>query len=586
MKAFQMFKVIRFSVIAAALATVCAGMTLGGCAGAKKDFSTQYQTIRQPTPQAEAINRYLAALTLERKGEFDKALEELKLAAERDPNSPTITLRLIRAHIRREEYNDACAMAEKAVELMPDNSNVHIVLGEIYHKLKRYEDAVEQFRKALELDPANVLGYSALLSIEESTNDLVASADIYRRLAELMPSAAGVYFQLGLTLARMNDSKGAREQLEKAIELKPDLGRARFILGVIHMEADENDAAITQFRKCIEIDSGDLKARENLAGVLARKGKYDEAVKELVTVALSKEGEPRHRVALMYLLLQAKRFRDADDNLPPEGAAYFGALFRAAARKGLGEPYRPVLDTLDEADSDIDAECTDYLNDLLFLFGREEAADYLIKMLAGFRTEGTRSKTVDLVLARVYMALDRDAEAETILLDALAAYPVDKWIHYYLATIYEKMDKIPETEEHLKAYLQLAPDDPDALNFLGYFYAERGIKLDEAEALLNKALEKDPENGFYLDSLGWIFYKRGNADKAIEYIRKAILAADNDDAELRSHLGDAYLLKGDTQRALEQWDRAYRLNPKLEGLQEKIDKYKKESGDMKPDKSV
>ena len=87
---------------------------------------------------------------------------------------------------------------------------------------------------------------------------------------------------------------------------------------------------------------------------------------------------------------------------------------------------------------------------------------------------------------------------------------------------------------------------------------------------MNKALEIDPENGFYLDSLGWVFYRKGDAAKAIEYIKRAILAMDTDDVELRDHLGDAYLLQGDVEKALAEWERARRLDPSMEGIEEKL----------------
>ena len=75
-----------------------------------------------------------------------------------------------------------------------------------------------------------------------------------------------------------------------------------------------------------------------------------------------------------------------------------------------------------------------------------------------------------------------------------------------------------------------------------------------------------------------MYYRRGNADKAIEYIRRAIVAMDHDDAILRDHLGDAYLMKGDKKRAVSEWRRARRLDPKLDGVQEKIDKHLKKLG--------
>jgi len=136
------------------------------------------------------------------------------------------------------------------------------------------------------------------------------------------------------------------------------------------------------------------------------------------------------------------------------------------------------------------------------------------------------------------------------------------------------LEDFEQTEKHLKAYLTLDPDDPDILNFLGYLYADNDIHLDEALLLLEQALDQDPNNGYYLDSLGWIYYRMGDAEKAIDLIQKAIYNMDSDDAVLRDHLGDAYYLKGDIKRALAEWDRAYRLDPTLESVKEKLEQHR------------
>jgi len=243
----------------------------------------------------------------------------------------------------------------------------------------------------------------------------------------------------------------------------------------------------------------------------------------------------------------------------------------------------PLLESLDSVEGDVDAECQDYLMELLFLFGEKETGGRLEQTLADMRQEGIRSRRLDTVLARTLMALDRHEEAETVMLEALEAYGPNKWLHYYLAEVYEGRGRFRLAEKHLKACLRLDPQDADVMNFLGYLYAEENVKLDKAERLLVRALKIEPDSGFYLDSLGWVYYRKAKrswfhrewyADKAVELIRQAVLAMDTDDAILRDHLGDAYLLKGDVDKAVAEWKRALRLDPELEGVEEKIDKHR------------
>jgi predicted Zn-dependent protease len=101
------------------------------------------------------------------------------------------------------------------------------------------------------------------------------------------------------------------------------------------------------------------------------------------------------------------------------------------------------------------------------------------------------------------------------------------------------------------------------------------MKLDDAERMIRKALDADPGNPYYLDSLGWVFYRRGNAKDAVANIQQAIHGMSSDDAILRDHLGDAYLLNGEPQKAVSEWKRARRLDPKLKGVQEKLDLHDK-----------
>jgi len=544
--------------------------------GLGRPAATRYGAPRAPSPRARALAHYWAALMYERDGAFEKAVEELREAADLAPESLVLTLRLIHGYVRQEDFDNALAMAERAVAQSPEIANLWIVLGQIYHRFERFDEAVESFQKAVELDPQNLLGYNQLASVQEQINDIVAAIDIYRRMAELEPNAPGLHYQLGMALARVNDAEGARAALERALELEPKLVRARFLLGVILLEQGENQAAREHLEKYLAAQPNDARARENLAGACARMRQYPQAIRALRPVVLSGNADPRHSLELTYLLLRAGRYQKASQKDDPDDAPLMGTLLRALAWRGLDKPYRALLESLDGLDGDVDDECTRFLNEILFLFGDDEAGPYFIDTFNALRQEGLESRTMDLMLARTFMALERYRDAEPVLLEALERYGADPDVHYYLAIVYESLDRAPETEHHLKAYLGIRPNDPDVLNFLGYFYAEENVKLDEAEQLLKRALDMDPESGFYLDSLGWIYYRMGDADRAIEYIRKAVLAMDHDDAEVRDHLGDAYLLKGNVERAMAEWKRARRLDPEYEGVQEKIDRYQKE----------
>lgn len=110
----------------------------------------------------------------------------------------------------------------------------------------------------------------------------------------------------------------------------------------------------------------------------------------------------------------------------------------------------------------------------------------------------------------------------------------------------------------MKDILELNPDHADALNFIGYTYADKGINLDEAETYIKMALSLAPNTGYIIDSLGWVYYRKGMLDEAITNLELAAELSP-EDAAVWDHLGDVYLDSGDLPRALRSYEKALKL---------------------------
>jgi tetratricopeptide (TPR) repeat protein len=104
------------------------------------------------------------------------------------------------------------------------------------------------------------------------------------------------------------------------------------------------------------------------------------------------------------------------------------------------------------------------------------------------------------------------------------------------------------------------------LNFIGYTWAEQGIKLDEAEDMVRRALKLSPNAGYIMDSLGWIYYQKKDYEKALEWLKKAD-KAQGPDAEILFHLGDCYRALGREDKARESYRQAIgeSVSPALRG---------------------
>jgi tetratricopeptide (TPR) repeat protein len=107
----------------------------------------------------------------------------------------------------------------------------------------------------------------------------------------------------------------------------------------------------------------------------------------------------------------------------------------------------------------------------------------------------------------------------------------------------------------MRAVLALAPDHAEALNYIGYRFAEQGVNLDEAEAMLRRALRASPRSGHIVDSLGWLRLRQGDVTGSVALLEQADRLL-GPDPEVLDHLGDAYRAAGRAADAGAAWRRA------------------------------
>jgi tetratricopeptide (TPR) repeat protein len=118
--------------------------------------------------------------------------------------------------------------------------------------------------------------------------------------------------------------------------------------------------------------------------------------------------------------------------------------------------------------------------------------------------------------------------------------------------MYERMKNFDAAESQFRKVIEINDGNAGALNYLGYMFADRNVRLDEAQKLIQRALELDPENGAYLDSLGWVYYRQGRLEEAEGLLVRA-LERIGQDPTIHDHLGDVYYKLGKTKEAITQW---------------------------------
>jgi Flp pilus assembly protein TadD len=155
--------------------------------------------------------------------------------------------------------------------------------------------------------------------------------------------------------------------------------------------------------------------------------------------------------------------------------------------------------------------------------------------------------------------------------DAVAAYdkaisrvahPVKaNWPLFYERGIaLERSQNWPRAEADFKHALELSPDEPYVLNYLGYSWTEQNKNLPRARQMIERAVEQRPNDGAVIDSLGWVVLRQGNVTEAVRLLQRAS-ELQPADATVNFHLGDAYWAAGRKLEAQFQWRRSLNLSP-------------------------
>ncbi len=195
----------------------------------------------------------------------------------------------------------------------------------------------------------------------------------------------------------------------------------------------------------------------------------------------------------------------------------------------------------------------------------EERTDEAIALMKAAVKADRSSEEMRLTLAGLFAERGRHADAAAASSEAIALLgpnpPEDAWRFYVgrAASLIE-LKRWPEAEADLKRAVEIAPEEPTTLNYLGYSWAERGEKLDEAFALIEKAVALAPNSGAIIDSLGWAHYQLGRYDEALPHLEKAA-SLEPADPTITDHLGDVYARLGRKIEAEFQWRRALELKP-------------------------
>lgn len=500
---------------------------------------------------------YLAGRHAAVNAEVDKAGAYFARALARDPQNPVLMEQTLVYQVAAGRVKDVLGVAERLAAYSPDHRMAKLVLVIEDFAAGQYQDAVEQ----IELAPNAFHPLVSSLLSAWAKNGLGESEDVsFEGLDDRAIFRIFGGYHRGLMRSADNDLTGASEAFEEALkELSAPTGRMALAYGVALRRNGEADKAQKLYEEAIGVSVGDAALEGALADTISGvqpallvSTPVDGAAEALfgLASALSQDGDVR--LSLFYTRLARFLRPDFHD----------AALLTAELLEGRKQ-YRLAIEAYETVPSDSPVSRAAEI-------GRAEALHELgedaraVEALTALTRREPNSIDGHLALGDLMRRLDRfgeGAEAYDAAISLMSAKGRENWVLYYERGIcYERSDQWEKAEADFMRALELKPDQPLVLNYLGYSWLDKGLKFEEALPLIQKAVEQRPEDGYIVDSLGWAYYLLGDFEKAVIELTRAVELRPVDPV-INDHLGDALWKVGRKLEADFQWRRAMSFEP-------------------------
>ena len=207
----------------------------------------------------------------------------------------------------------------------------------------------------------------------------------------------------------------------------------------------------------------------------------------------------------------------------------------------------------------------------LELLGKSDKAISILKKMSNEKKERYDSLKLLGDIYRNYNKYNEAIEYYNEAVSRIEKISSEHWnLLYSRGIAYERNNQWNKSEKDLLKVLELIPNQPDVLNYLGYSWIEQNYNLDQAKKFIIKAVGIRPSDPYIVDSLGWAYYNLKEYDKAVEELERAVNLKPTDPI-INDHLGDAYFEVNRKLEALYQWKKAIQFNPK-DDLEKEIEK--------------
>jgi len=512
------------------------------------------------TPGETPLGAYLAGRHAQQIRDYSAAASWFENALRADPESPELITRTFLMEASEGRFERALALAESELKLDSSDAVAELVL--LIDRVKT-GDRAGALARAEALPGDGVHRYVGPLArgwMRVAAGDLAGADAALQELDKFNGLAPFKYYQLGLVYDYAGRADLAQENFNKTLEVSGQLNwRLTEAMANFYERHGRDDHADALYQRFVKDNAGSELAESVLASepgkppaplIASPEDGLAEALFDLASVVNQPETidlallytrcalELRPNLMLAQLLqsdvLSAENKPELSleilAEIPPSSPYGWSAQLRIAADLDM-------LDRTDEA----------------------------ITRLKAMAAEAPTRAGADMQLGDLLRGKKRFTEAVEAYDEAMQRFRAgglpERWSLFYSRGIaLERSGQWKRAEADLLHALELKPDQPLVLNYLGYSWIDRGENLERGLKMVEKAVELRPEDGYIVDSLGWAHYRLGDYPNAVQYLEKAIELVP-EDPTINDHLGDAYWQNGRSIEARYQWRRALQFGP-------------------------
>lgn len=526
------------------------------------------------TPEQCAETHFMISDLKLSNGNIDGAIDELITATKYDPSSPYLYLLLGRLYAQKQDYQKALAYVDKTLELNDHYISALYTKAEILSNKGKNKEAIKILKQIVKLSPNSEDAYLTLALTQYHTNNTEGAKETLHEMSVRIPSSPYPYYYLAKIAVDEKNYKQAIEYYNKAFLIAPYFYTALYEEADVYVYLKDYDKAIDVYHGIIEKNPDEYSLYEKIGDLYLSAKKYNNAL------ASYKQAEIyipslvlQLKIGMTYVELKQysaaeKIFKKVIETNPLFYRAYYYYSLLLVENK----KYDQALEFLKKIPENDDMY-QNAVEEIAIIYSQQNKVKEAQKVFLPIVEKYPTVEHYNLFAS--FFAQEKDYKnAIEILNKALNKFTDSQSLLYHLGIVYDQAGEKGNAMSVMHQILGINHNNADALNYIGYTYAEKGIKLDTAEKMIKEALKIKPNDGYIIDSLGWVYYKKGLIKKAIITLKRAVKLSD-DDPQILEHLGDAYLKAGDKVSAIKFYKMAIeskQLNdPKLKDkLKEKL----------------